>query len=163
MHLFIYGTLMSTGHANRILSGYGAEMVGPARMPGVIMYDVNGAFPCVVPSPYALETDEVWGEVWRLPINRFAATSAMYALNAYEGVPILYNLSEGFSVDVFDVEGTTYRDHVRVYTFAQSTEGLQVVENGIWDEENNQHLVDVRNGYYELAQPDEDAQDPARR
>lgn len=72
-HLFVYGTLLSSGEASQLLEG--CERVATASVNGTL-YDIDGAFPALM-----LAGDgEVHGEIWRCPTER------LLELDGYEGV-----------------------------------------------------------------------------
>lgn len=72
-HLFVYGSLRSTGTAVSLLGD--GELIGPATVGG-ILYDMDGAYPALV----LYGSVEVRGEVWKLP------SSLLPGLDAYERV-----------------------------------------------------------------------------
>jgi gamma-glutamylcyclotransferase (GGCT)/AIG2-like uncharacterized protein YtfP len=59
-HLFVYGTLRSTGSAATRMAG--CELIGEACVGGVL-YDIDGAYPALI----VYGNTPVAGEVWRCP------------------------------------------------------------------------------------------------
>ena len=72
-HLFVYGTLRSTGSAVSMLEG--CDLIGDASVGGVL-YNIDDAFPAMV----VYGSTPVRGEVWRCP------ASLLSRLDEYEGV-----------------------------------------------------------------------------
>jgi gamma-glutamylcyclotransferase (GGCT)/AIG2-like uncharacterized protein YtfP len=71
--LFVYGTLRSNGAGASLLAD--GELIGKGSVGGVL-YDIDGAYPAMV--PYG--TTPVHGEVWRCP------SASLLVLDDYEGV-----------------------------------------------------------------------------
>lgn len=145
MNFFIYGTLMSTGRANRILTAHGCQRIGIAVLSGAAMYNVNGNFPAVV----MWEGSHVWGELWTVPVDGTTKWRCLLnALDTYEGAPHLYTREE-CHVSVCGDDGSL-EDTRRAYyyNFAQPTDNLEQIQGGVWDEQNNPELTAARDNYY---------------
>jgi gamma-glutamylcyclotransferase (GGCT)/AIG2-like uncharacterized protein YtfP len=72
-HLFVYGTLRSTGSAASRMAG--CELLGGGSVGGVL-YDIEGAYPALI----VYGNTPVHGEVWRCP------ASMLRPLDEYEDV-----------------------------------------------------------------------------
>jgi gamma-glutamylcyclotransferase (GGCT)/AIG2-like uncharacterized protein YtfP len=72
-HLFVYGTLRSTGSAASKMAA--CELVGTGSVGGVL-YDIDGAYPALVVYGHT----PVYGEVWKCP------SEMLLSLDEYEGV-----------------------------------------------------------------------------
>jgi gamma-glutamylcyclotransferase (GGCT)/AIG2-like uncharacterized protein YtfP len=72
-HLFVYGTLRSTGSAAERMAG--CQLVGAGSVGG-ILYDIDGAYPALI----VYGNTPVRGEVWRCP------SSMLLPLDEYENV-----------------------------------------------------------------------------
>lgn len=77
--LFVYGSLRQGFQNNRILQRFGAEFIGPARLPGYDLHAVTW-YPGIKPN----ESNQVGvlGEVYKLPEN---TDEIMNTLDLYEG------------------------------------------------------------------------------
>jgi gamma-glutamylcyclotransferase (GGCT)/AIG2-like uncharacterized protein YtfP len=72
-HLFVYGSLRSTGTAASLMSD--CELIGAGSVGGVL-YDIDGAYSALV----VYGNTPVRGEVWRCPASK------LLQLDAYEAV-----------------------------------------------------------------------------
>jgi len=114
VHVFVYGTLRRGGRADAML--HGCEHVGVRTIRGTL-YDVNGAYPALVPDGGG----EVEGEVWRCP------ASLLKRLDEYEGV------GEGlYERVVLEVEDTPCWTYVAGRALEQALTPGRRIASGVW-------------------------------
>jgi gamma-glutamylcyclotransferase (GGCT)/AIG2-like uncharacterized protein YtfP len=120
-HLFVYGTLMSGGENHHLLARR-AELVGPGRMHGGLLFLVD-YYPGLVES--GDPADVVVGEIWR-PIE----PGIFHELDDFEGCtevpPLFIRASRAVTVDG---EGTL---PAWVYIYARSIAGMRPIPSGDW-------------------------------
>lgn len=93
-HLFVYGTLRSSGTAAVRMAG--CELVGGGSVGGVL-YDIDGAYPALM----VYGNSPVRGEVWRCP------APMLLQLDAYENVRtgLFRRIGAEVRLDTGDVQG----------------------------------------------------------
>jgi gamma-glutamylaminecyclotransferase len=117
MYLFVYGTL-KRGFPNHYFLDE-ASYEGKARLPGFQMYSCGG-FPCIVKADdYVVE-----GEVYYIDPDRF---QIWMRLDRLEGTPRMYKRE---SHEIWLSDETPWP--AQVYIWNQSTDGLKLIEDGIW-------------------------------
>jgi gamma-glutamylcyclotransferase (GGCT)/AIG2-like uncharacterized protein YtfP len=119
-YLFVYGTLMSGQQNDRLLAGK-AELVGPGRLPGRLVF--VDYYPALVDAENPTET--VIGEVWRV-----LAPETLRELDDFEGClevpPLFVRASRAVEID-----GAGPLD-AWVYLYARPTDGLRCLPSGDW-------------------------------
>lgn len=132
MHLFAYGTLMSTvgcerGWQERRLMLARARLVGIGSISGRL-YDV-GLYPAAVPSPRV--RSRIYGEIWRIPKT---CDDILSCLDRYEGCAPENEFPSVYRRDVVTIVGSSGRRVLSwMYTWIGDVDRLAEVRGGRWE------------------------------